>query len=78
MSNEYNMDEEYYSCARAFARHIHDHSPDFEEWFVKNFPTVLANPKCFKFNSSLNGFNIKIVFVSTSVEYHNKNCFPPI
>lgn len=40
MSNEYNMDEEYYSCARAFARHIHDHSPDFEEWFVKNFPTV--------------------------------------
>ena len=45
MSNEYkdwkkDMDEEYHSCARAFARHIHDHSPDFEEWFVKNFLTV--------------------------------------
>ena len=42
MSNEYK-DEEYYSCARAFDRHIHDHSPDFEEWFVQNFPTVRAD-----------------------------------
>lgn len=45
MSNEYkdwkrDMDEEYYSCARAFARHIHDRSPDYKDWFVKNFPTV--------------------------------------
>lgn len=45
MSNEYkdwkrDIDEEYYSCARAFARHIHDRSPDYKDWFVKNFPTV--------------------------------------
>lgn len=45
MSNEYkdwkrDMDIEYYACARAFARHVRSHAPDYEEWFKKNFPTV--------------------------------------
>lgn len=45
MSKEYkdwkrDIDEEFYGCAIAFARHIHEHAPDYKDWFVKNFPTV--------------------------------------
>ena len=45
MSNEYkdwkrDMDEEYYSCAIAFAKFVDDHAPDYLDWFKKNYPTV--------------------------------------
>lgn len=45
MSNEYkdwkrDQDEEFYSCAAAFARHISKFHPELVSWFVKNFPTV--------------------------------------
>lgn len=45
MSNEYkewkqDMDEEFYSCAEAFARLVDKSHPELVSWFVKNFPTV--------------------------------------
>lgn len=45
MSNEYkdwkrDQDEEFYSCAEAFARLVDKSHPELVSWFVKNFPTV--------------------------------------